>query len=392
MRTAAVEHRVRRGNGAVLVTGVKMAQQLEKATTNYYCIRKQWFGNHNNPCHYHFLKLAPQHCLSRVRSLLRLRGAAGRPGRNRRLRAQIETRSQRPILRPVNSWGIRSARNIMNYEIDRFDTRRTISRRAMRTPPGKIGIPRHQDTSQRCSLGSITRSMPRRPVRPGHELRMSSTFLGLPRLFFYRTKNRSSRLNVSAEPASAGMSLTRRSHASRRVGAAIASAPMHCRLATCDRVRRPAQRFSAIVCGHNQLMSNGAISLRAHALPSCVHSVVASPATYLERHACWTAGTRASVAPGSPAATLFFGTARRLQRILARNCHVTRFTANLALYVCWTAGARASVSPGSPVEFARSALLDLRLHRLRFCLSNPAVSLSASRPAPSASWPPHRQA
>ena len=375
MCTAAVEHCVRRGNGAVLVTGVKMAQQLEKATTNYYCLRKQWFGNHNNPCHYHFLKLAPQHCLSRVRSLLRLRGAAGRPGRNRRLRAQIETRSQRPILRPVNSWGIRSARNIMNYEIDRFDTRRTISRRAMRTPPGKIGIPRHQDTSQRCSLGSITRSMPRRPVRPGHELRMSSTFLGLPRLFFYREKNRSSRLNVSAEPASAGMSLTRRSHASRRVGAAIASAPMHCRLATCDRVRRPAQRFSAIVCGHNQLMSNGAISLRAHALPSCVHSVVASPATYLERHACWTAGTRASVAPGSPAATLFFGTARRLQRILARNCHVTRFTANLALYVCWTAGARASVSPGSPVEFARSALLDLRLHRLRFCSTSSAVSL-----------------
>jgi hypothetical protein len=245
----------------------------------------------------------------------------------------------------------------------------------MRTPPGKIGIPRHQDTSQRCSLGSITRSMPRRPVRPGHELRMSSTFLGLPRLFFYRKKNRSSRLNVSAEPASAGMSLTRRSHASRRVGAAIASAPTHCRLATCDRVRRPAQRFSAIVCGHNQLMSNGAISLRAHALPSCVHSVVASPATYLERHACWTAGTRASVAPGSPAATLFFGTAGRLQRILARNCLVTCFTANLALYVCWTAGARASVSPGSPVEFARSALLDLRLHRLRFCSTSSAVSL-----------------
>jgi hypothetical protein len=54
MRTAAVEHRVGSGNGAVLVTGVKMAQQLEKATTNSYCIRKQWLGNHNNPCHYHF--------------------------------------------------------------------------------------------------------------------------------------------------------------------------------------------------------------------------------------------------------------------------------------------------------------------------------------------------
>ena len=57
MRTAAVEHRVRRGNGAVLVTGVKMAQQLEKATTKYYCLRKQWLGNHDNPCYYLFLKL-----------------------------------------------------------------------------------------------------------------------------------------------------------------------------------------------------------------------------------------------------------------------------------------------------------------------------------------------
>ena len=188
MRTAAVEHCVGRGNGSMLVTGVKMAQQLEKATRDNYRLETSWFGNHHNPCYNWFLKLAPQHCLSRVRSLLRLRGAAGRPGRNRRLRAQIETRSQRPILRPVNSWGIRSARNIMNYEIDRFDTRRTISRRAMRTPPGKIGISCHQDTGQRCLLGSITRSMLRRPVRPGHELRMSSTFLGLPRLFFYRKK------------------------------------------------------------------------------------------------------------------------------------------------------------------------------------------------------------
>ena len=188
MCTAAVGHCVGRGNGSVLVTGVKMAQQLEKATTNTYCLEEQWFGNHFNPCYNHFLKLAPQHCLPRVRSFLRLRGAAGRPGRNRRLRAHLETRSQMPILRPVNSRGIRSARNIMNYEIDRFDTRRTISRRAMRTPPGKIGISCHQDTGQRCLLGSITRSMLRRPVRPGHELRMSSPSLGLPRPFFIGKK------------------------------------------------------------------------------------------------------------------------------------------------------------------------------------------------------------
>ena len=311
-----------------------MAQQLEKATTNYYCLRKQWFGNHDNPCHYHFLKLAPQHCLSRVRSLLRLRGAAGRPGRNRRLRAHLETRSQMPILRPVNSRGIRSARNIMNYEIDRFDTRRTISRRAMRTPPGKIGISCHQDTGQRCLLGSITRSMLRRPVRPGYELRISSSLLGLPRLFFYRKENRSSRLNVSAEPASAGMSLTRRSHENRQVGTAIASSPTHCRLATC--VRRPAQRFSAIVCGHNQSMRTGTISLRAHALTSCALSVVASPAAYSKRHACWTAGERASGTRGLSAATFFFGTTGRLQRVLARYGLATCFTANLELYACWT--------------------------------------------------------
>jgi hypothetical protein len=156
MRTAAVEHRVRRGNGAVLVTGVKMAQQLEKATTNYYCLRKQWFGNHNNPCHYHFLKLAPQHCLSRVRSLLRLRGAAGRPGRNRRLRAQTETRSRMPILRLVNSWGTQLSRNTTNSGIDRFDGQRAFLRRTVREVRNKEAVLCPDGTRHRCPLGSIT--------------------------------------------------------------------------------------------------------------------------------------------------------------------------------------------------------------------------------------------
>jgi hypothetical protein len=156
MRTAAVEHRVRRGNGAVLVTGVKMAQQLEKATTNYYCLRKQWFGNHNNPCHYHFLKLAPQHCLSRVRSLLRLRGAAGRPGRNRRLRAQTETRSRMPILRPVNSWGTQLSRNTTNSGIDRFDGQQAFLRRTVREVRNKEAVLCPDGTRHRCPLGSIT--------------------------------------------------------------------------------------------------------------------------------------------------------------------------------------------------------------------------------------------
>ena len=58
MRTAAVEHRVGRGNGAMLVTGAKMAQQLETATRSNYP-KALWFGNHYNPCHNLFLKLAP---------------------------------------------------------------------------------------------------------------------------------------------------------------------------------------------------------------------------------------------------------------------------------------------------------------------------------------------
>ena len=160
MRTAVVEHRVRRGNGAVLVTGVKMAQQLEKATTNYYCLRKQWFGNHNNPCHYHFLKLAPQHCLSRVRSLLRLRGAAGRPGRNRRLRAQTETRSRMPILRLVNSWGTQLSRNTTNSGIDRFDGQRAFLRRTVREVRNKEAVLCPDGTRHRCPLGSITSFAP----------------------------------------------------------------------------------------------------------------------------------------------------------------------------------------------------------------------------------------
>ena len=119
MRTAAVEHRVRRGNGAVLVTGVKMAQQLEKATTNYYCLYEHVAGIHYTNCHHRVLKLDAQHCLSHIRSLLRLRGAAGRPGRNRRLRAQTETHSQMPTLRLVNSWGNQLSRNATNSGIDR---------------------------------------------------------------------------------------------------------------------------------------------------------------------------------------------------------------------------------------------------------------------------------
>jgi len=160
MRTAAVEHCVGRGNGSVLVTGVKMAQQLEKATTNYYCLYEHVAGIHYTNCHNRVLKLDAQHCLSHIRSLLRLRGAAGRPGRNRRLRAQTETRSQMPILRPVNSWGTQLSRNTTNSGIDRFDGQRAFLRRAVREVRNKKAVLCPDGTRHGCSLGSITSFAP----------------------------------------------------------------------------------------------------------------------------------------------------------------------------------------------------------------------------------------
>ena len=160
MRTAAVEHCVGRGNGSMLVTGVKMAQQLEKATTNYYCHEEHVAGIHYTNCHNRVLKLAAQHCLSHVRSLLRLRGAAGRPGRNRRLRAQTETRSQMPIIRLVNSWGNQLSRNATNSGIDRFDGQRAFLRRAVREVRNKKAVLCPDGTRHGCSLGSITSFAP----------------------------------------------------------------------------------------------------------------------------------------------------------------------------------------------------------------------------------------
>ena len=154
--TAAVEHCVRSGNGVVLVTGVKMVQQLEKATRDNYRLETRWLSNHHNPCYNLLLKLAPQHCLSRVRSLLRLRGAAGRPGRNRRLRAQTETRSRMPILRLVSSWVTQLSRNTTNSGIDRFDGQRAFLRRTVREVRNKEAVLCPDGTRHRCPLGSIT--------------------------------------------------------------------------------------------------------------------------------------------------------------------------------------------------------------------------------------------
>jgi hypothetical protein len=156
MHTAAVEHRVGRGDGSVLVIGAKMAQQRENATRDNYRSEIEWPGNHDKLCHNQFLKLAAQHCLAQVRSLLRLRGAAGRPGRYRRLQAHIKTRSQMPIPRPVNSLGIQSSRNTTNSGIDRFDGQRAFLRRTAREVRNKEAILCPDGTRHRCPLGSIT--------------------------------------------------------------------------------------------------------------------------------------------------------------------------------------------------------------------------------------------
>ncbi len=183
MHTAAVEHRVGPGNGAVLVTGVRMAQQLEKATTNNYRTNALWFGNHYSSCHNHFLQLAAQHCLSHVRSLLRLRGAAGQSGRNRRLRAHIETHFQMPTPRPVNSRGVQLSRNTTNSVIDRFDGQRAFLRRAAREVRNKEAILCPDGTRHQCPLGSITSFAPREATVTQRRLRIpdfSSPVRGLP--------------------------------------------------------------------------------------------------------------------------------------------------------------------------------------------------------------------
>jgi hypothetical protein len=137
---------------------------------NCYCITRQGCAAAITTATTNSLKLAAPHCLS-VRSLLRLREAAERPGRQLRLRAHIRTRSQMPIPRPVNRWGIPSSRNTMNYGIDRSDGQRAFLRRAARVVRKKIASLCSEGTRHRCPLGSITSFTPReatviqRPLR-----------------------------------------------------------------------------------------------------------------------------------------------------------------------------------------------------------------------------------
>jgi hypothetical protein len=276
MCTAAVEHCVRRGNGAVLVTGVKMAQQLEKATTNYYCIRKQWFGNHNNPCHYHFLKLAPQHCLSRVRSLLRLRGAAGRPGRNRRLRAQTETRSRMPIFRLVNSWGNQLSRNTTNSGIDRFDGQRAFLRRAVREVRNKEAVLCLDGTRHRCPLSNITSFAPREATVTQRRLRIPDSSLPVRGLPLNKKTRQTDGHGTSGRAAC--------KTAGERVCVAPGTLAADAHWTLVGWLGAPASNGHRLHFGAATLQSG----TDGNGTPG--------------RAACWTAGEHARVAPGKPAA------------------------------------------------------------------------------------------
>jgi hypothetical protein len=281
MRTAAVEHRVGSGNGAVLVTGVQMAQQLEKATRDNYRLETPWFGNHHNPCHNQILKLAAQHCLSHVRSLLRLRRAAGRPGRNRRLRAQTETRSRMPIFRLVNSWGNQLSRNTTNSGIDRFDGQRAFLRRAVREVRNKKAVLCPDGTRHRCPLGSITSFAPREATVIQRRLRIPDSLpvRGLP------LNKKTSQNSLQFGPDGNG---TSGRAACKTAGERVCVAPG----------TLAADAHWTFVGWLGASASNGH---RLHFGAATLQSGTDGNGTP-GRAACWTAGEHARVAPGKPAA------------------------------------------------------------------------------------------
>ena len=181
--TAAVEHRVGRGSGSMLVIGAKMAQQLENATRDNYPPQKGGSAATINTATTSYLKLAAPHCSSQVRSLLRLRGAAERPGRHLRLRAHLTARSLMPIPRPVNSLGTQLSQNTMIYEMVRSDGQRAFLRRAAHVVRKKIASLCPEGTRHRCSLGTITSFAPRESTVFQRRLRIrvcSSPVPGLP--------------------------------------------------------------------------------------------------------------------------------------------------------------------------------------------------------------------
>ena len=401
VHTAAVEHRMIRGNGPMLVMR-SLAQQLENATGDSYPPTQTSRADGRistattNPS-----QLAAPHCLSRVRSLLGLRGASERPGRQRRLRAHTRKRSRMPITRPVNSRGVQSTQNILIYGIDQIDTRRAIPGRKWRTLRRNVGILPQKGTAQRRPLGSITRFTPRRATQPGHELRMPSTFLGLPQLFFCSKKNWFlDRRHVETGSHPTGTGITGATFTRVRLGTAIASSYTRPLTASGIRVRRLAHWSNAPSRRLNQSEPQRPITWLAHALISSANQVVVSVAASAVRHAFWTTGGRASGTPGSPAATLSVDTPGRLQRCSASDFTGIWLTPYLNYHVCWTTGERASDAPGPPAA-SRTSDTAGRLQRFSACsiigarrtsdlerqaCSNPTATCPASYLELSACW------
>ena len=349
VHTAAVEHRMIRGNGPMLVMR-SLAQQLENATGDSYPPTHETSraDGRISTATTNSSQLAAPHCLSRVRSLLGLRGASERPGRQRRLRAHTRKRSRMPITRPVNSRGVQSTQNILIYGIDQIDTRRAIPRRKWRTLRRNVGILPQEYTTRRRPLGSITRFTPRRATRPGHELRTSSTFLGLPQLFFCSKKNwflNHRHDETGSNPTGTG--IARGKFTRGRLGTA-ASSYICPQIASGVHVRRLAYRSNAPSRRLNQSEPQRPITWLAHALIISAIQVAALVTASAVRHAFWTTGGRASGTPGTPAATLSADTPGRSQRCSASDVTGFWLTSYLDYHVCWITGGRASDTPGPP--------------------------------------------
>jgi len=375
VHTAAVEHRMIRGNGPMLVMR-SLAQQLENATGDSYPPTRGGSAATINTATTSYLKLAAPHCSSQVRSLLRLRGAAERPGRHPRLRAHFTTRSRMPILRPVNSLGTQLSQNIMNYGIDLIVTRRAIPRWERSTPLRKIGIPRQEHTRRRSPLGSITRFRPQRAARPGRRPRMPSTFVGLPQLLFCSKKNWSlnyrhdgNRSDLTNAGPSRG-TVTRGRH-----GTAIASSCTRLRMASGGRVCSPDYRFSATFNRLIQSELRQLITRLTRALSYNSILSVASVASSADFHACWITGERASYTPGAPVATLSADTPGRLQRFSTGIVTGFCLTSYLGYHVCWVIDESARDAPGSPAA-TRTSDTAGRLQRFSACYTIGARRIS----------------
>ena len=227
-------------------------------------------------------QLAAPHCLSRVRSLWRLRGASERPGRQQRLRAQTETRSRMPIFRLVNSWGNQLSRNATNSGIDRFDGQRAFLRRAVREVRNKKAVLCPDGTRHRCPLGSITSFAPREATVTQRRLRIPDSSLpvrGLP----LNKKTRKNSLQFGPDGnGTSGRAACKTAGERVCVAPGTLAADAHWTLV----------RWLGTSAANGHRLHFGAATLQSGTDGN------GTPG----RAACWTAGEHARVAPGKPAA------------------------------------------------------------------------------------------